>query len=126
MVERSQLGGDRKSNPQNADLIGEKSTSRKIAAQLSINHSTVERAAELLAMSSRLVFCVYVIGRRYLVEKNEWGTNQHTKDRMYQNDTSSKNVREIIANQLNIGSATVIRTAEFTLAIDKIVSSHRN
>lgn len=46
------------------------------------------------------------------MEKNEWGTNQHTKDRMYQNNTSSKNVREIIANQLNIGSATVIRASE--------------
>ena len=55
LVERSQLGGDRKSNPQNADLIGEKSTSRKIAAQLSINHSTVERAAEFTLAVDKIV-----------------------------------------------------------------------
>jgi transcription initiation factor TFIIIB Brf1 subunit/transcription initiation factor TFIIB len=143
-------------------LIGEKSTSRKIAAQLSINHSTVERAAELLAMrrcpkmghllelqnyrrsierefESRYEVVkwmldrqldrrspnkkkrTYVIGRRYLVEKGKWGGFERVNSPSRQNDDLGKTNKRI-ADQLNIGTRTVERAAEFTLAVDKIVS----
>ena len=62
----------------------------------------------------------YVIGRRYLVEKNEWGVYEHDKEKSCQNGNSGKTCDKI-ADQLNIGMRTVIRAAEFTTAVDRIV-----
>lgn len=70
-------------------------------------------------MSSRTK--TYLVGRRYLIEKMDWGTNQHSTGRRCQNDISSKKTYDIIADQLGIGSRTVVRASEFTLAVDRIV-----
>ena len=61
----------------------------------------------------------YVIGRRYLVEKNEWGVYDHNKEKSAQNAHSK--TAEKIGDQLSINQATVRRAAEFTEAVDTIV-----
>jgi len=67
----------------------------------------------------------YVIGRRYLVERQEWGTNQHTNNRTGQNVQSStsddKWCSEKIAEQVSVNEKTVRRAADFTQAVDTIV-----
>ncbi len=65
----------------------------------------------------------YVIGRRYLVEKNNAGN----PNGFSQINQSGKNYHigktaEIIANQLSLTEKTVRNAAEFTSAVDKIVS----
>jgi hypothetical protein len=62
-----------------------------------------------------------VIGRRYLVEKGNWGGFERINSPSRQNDDLGKTNKRI-ADQLNIGTRTVERAAEFTLAVDKIVS----
>ncbi len=66
----------------------------------------------------------YLIGRRFLVEKHELGTNQHT-NRKHQNDASSNDGKtsKIIGDQIGVGQATVERAANFTLSVDKIVQT---
>ena len=67
----------------------------------------------------------YVIGRRYLVEKLAEGDNQYTNDslkRVSQNGTATIRTDQKIGDQLGIGRNTVNRAAEFTLAVDKIVT----
>lgn len=62
----------------------------------------------------------YLVGKRYLIEKNANGGDRKSvrqNDALIQKDRSSK----IIGDQLNIGSRTVERAAEFTQAVDKIV-----
>jgi|GEM_PF-5035026 len=68
---------------------------------------------------------LYLIGRRYLVEKNEHGgdrkSDEHSKS-MRQNDALIR-TSKIIADQVNAGYRTVERAAEFTQAIDALVSN---
>ena len=62
----------------------------------------------------------YLVGRRYLLEKQENGGDRKS---LYQNDKLIPETHKRIASQLNIGSATVTRASEFTLAVDKIVAN---
>jgi hypothetical protein len=71
---------------------------------------------------------LYLIGRRYLVEKNELGENQYTNNslnRVVQNGlpSESKSTRDKIAAQLKVGNGTIARANELTKAIDTIVSN---
>ena len=60
----------------------------------------------------------YLVGRRYLLEKQENGGDRKS---LYQNDKLIPETHKRIASQLNIGSATVTRASEFTQAVDTIV-----
>jgi len=51
------------------------------------------------------------------LEKGERGGDRKS---MYQNDTLIPETHKRIASQLNIGSATVTRASEFTLAVELI------
>ena len=65
-----------------------------------------------------------LIGRRYSVEKHIVGSNQHTSNSQKswnQNDTSLR-TRGKIADQLNIGEATVQRAEKLSKAIDVITA----
>jgi len=59
------------------------------------------------------------------VERQEWGTNQHTNNRTGQNVQSStsddKWCSEKIAEQVSANEKTVRRAADFTQAVDTIV-----
>lgn len=78
-------------------------------------------------MSSRTK--TYLVGRRYLIEKNENGVYDHTKstiNKLVQNAQASekeksKSTAEKIGDQLSVNYATVRRAADFTLAVDKII-----
>lgn len=73
-------------------------------------------------MSSRTK--TYLVGKRYLIEKNALGDNQFTNNslnRVGQNVPPSERSSEKIAEQASVNEKTVRRAAEFTLAVDKIV-----
>ena len=63
----------------------------------------------------------YLVGRRYLLEKKDWGGLEY-KVSSAQNEHSIKTCDKI-AGQLSVGQATVRRASEFTLAVDKIVAN---
>ena len=72
-------------------------------------------------MSSRTK--TYLVGKRYLIEKNENGVYDHnrsTTNKLGQND-QARSSATIIADQLSVGERTVRRAAEFTSAVDRIV-----
>lgn len=70
---------------------------------------------------------LYLIGRRYLVEKKEEGNpNGFAKiNQLVQNGQvgESKSTRDKIAAQLKVGNGTIARANELTQAIDTIVSN---
>jgi len=61
----------------------------------------------------------YVIGRRYLVEKEEKGGDRKSmrqNDALIEKDRTSKT----IGDQLSLGYRTVERAADFTQAVDTV------
>lgn len=70
---------------------------------------------------------LYLIGRRYLVEKQEEGNHSGLPriDKLVRNGqvSESKATRDIIAKQLKVGNGTIARATELTQAIDTIVSN---
>jgi hypothetical protein len=65
----------------------------------------------------------YVIGRRLLVEKGEWGNFDRINTPKRQNDALAQDGKtsKKIADQLSLGFRTIERAAEFTSAVDRIV-----
>lgn len=55
LIEKKEHGGDRKSSPQNGDLIQKEKTAKIIGDQLGVGKNTVERAAEFTRAVDKIV-----------------------------------------------------------------------
>jgi hypothetical protein len=62
---------------------------------------------------------IYIIGRRYLVEKNANGGDRKSVGHFDQ----LKSTSHMLADQLSTGEKTVRRAAEFTQALDTVVAN---
>lgn len=66
----------------------------------------------------------YVIGRRYLVEKKEWGGAEYRLPKIGSRSEqgNEKNYTDyVIAKQIGVTHNTVINASKFTEAVDRIV-----